>query len=317
MDRGIVCILGGTGFVGRHLAFRLARQGYRLRIPSRRPHRHRALRVEPGITLIQADVHDPATLARLVRGCRAVINLVGVLNASPEGFRRVHVELPRKLVTAALEAGVPRLLHMSALNADPGEPHSLYLRTKGEGEAVVHAALAQGLQVTSFRPSVIFGPDDHFLRRFATLLRLAPGVFPLACPEARLTPVYVQDVVDAFVVALEEARTVGRRCALCGPRTYRLRELVALLARTLGLRRRILGLGEGLSRLQARLLQHLPGQPFTMDNYHSLQHPSVCGENCLPELGIPPTALEAVLPHLLGPHQHQARLQAYRAGHHA
>ena len=246
-------------------------------------------------------------------GCSAVVNLVGVLNATPEGFREAHVELPRKLVEAMRADGPARLLHMSALNADPEEPHSLYLRTKGEGEALVHAAIEDGLKVTSFRPSVIFGPDDSFTNRFAGLLRLAPGVFPLACPEAHMAPVYVEDVVDAFVAALEDEATTGRRCELCGPREYRLRELVEIIATTVGLRRRILGLSDALSRFQARLLQHVPGQPFTMDNYHSLQHPSICRENCLPALGIAPTALEAVLPHYLGPRRRQALLATWRA----
>ena len=272
--------------------------------------------MDPAVHLIEANVHDPATLQRLLAGCVAAVNLVGVLNATPEGFRQVHVELPRKLVQASLAEGVHRLLHMSALNADPEAPNSHYLRSKGEGEAVVHAALTEGLEVTSFRPSVIFGPDDHFTNRFARLLRLSPGIFPLACPDARLAPVYVEDVADAFLAALEDEGTVGRRCELCGPREYRLRELVGIIAATAGVERRILGLGDGLSRLQARLLQWVPGQPFTLDNYHSLQHPSVCRDNCLPRLGIPPTALEAVLPHYLGPRGYQARLQAYRASVH-
>ncbi|ROR34526.1 complex I NDUFA9 subunit family protein [Inmirania thermothiophila] len=315
-----ICILGGTGFVGRHLIPRLLRGRHRLVVPTRHPHRHRDLLpqpagngnyTEPVLELVEADVHDEATLTRLLAGCDAAVNLVGILNDPARdgaGFRRVHVELPRKLVAACRAAQVPRLLHMSALNAGRGE--SRYLRTKGEGERVVREA--EGLAVTVFRPSVIFGPDDRFFNRFATLLRLSPGVFPLACPEARLAPVYVGDVAQAFVTALAEAETAGAAYDLCGPRTYTLRELVRFTARTLGVRRLILGLPDALSRLQARILERLPGQPFTYDNYLSLQVASTCEGPWPAILGGPPASVEAVVPAYLARRTWRGRLSDFR-----
>ena len=294
-----LCMPGGTGFVGRHLADRLVALGHRLRIPTRHRERHKELLVLPAVELVETDLGDEAALRELLAGCDAVIHLVGILHEErPGDFRRVHVELPQRLLQAARECGVRRFLHMSALGADPAGP-SQYLRSKGEGEEAVHRLADPRLPVTSFRPAVIFGPDDHFFNHFARLLRLAP-VLPLPCPQARLAPVYVGDVVEAFVQALEDRRTFGQRYELCGPRAYTLEELVRYLAQVLGLRRRIWPLSDRLSRLQARILEHLPGRPFTLDNYRSLQRPSVC-QGPFPEVfGIRPTPVEAVVPYYLG-----------------
>ncbi|MDV3238268.1 MAG: complex I NDUFA9 subunit family protein [Gammaproteobacteria bacterium] len=311
-----ICIIGGSGFVGRHLAHRLTREGWRVTIPTRRRERQRALLVDPRVTLIEADVHDPATLRGLIAGCDAVVNLVGILNEhrGPAGqaFARAHVALPEKIVAAMRDAGVRRLLHMSALNADPREAHSLYLRTKGQGEDLVHGAAREGLEVTSFRPSVIFGPGDSFFNRFATLLRLTPLVFPLACAESRFSPVYVGDVVEAMARALRDRSTIGKHCDLCGPEVYTLAQLVEYTADQLGLRRRIWRLNDALSRLQARALEFVPGKPFSRDNYWSLQKDSVCGRNGLIELGIRPTAVDAVVPGYLGRRGARGAYQRFR-----
>jgi len=315
MNEQTICILGGTGFVGRHLAKRLSDQAYRVRIPSRRPERHRALRVNPRITLVEANVLQAEALRAQLSGCDALINLVGILNESRDcSFARVHVELARQIVQACRETGVKRLLHMSALNASAKETRSQYLRSKGEAEDLLHAASSQGLQVTSFRPSVIFGPDDSLFNRFAQLLRLTPLVFPLACPEARVSPVYVGDVVDAFALALQDPATIGKRFDLCGPEVYTLRDLVAYTAATLNLRRRVLGLGTGLSWLQARLLEFVPGTPFSRDNLFSLQRDGICTENGLNNLHITPTSIHAVVPGYLGGRTVRGRYQGYRSG---
>ena len=162
MHQQTVCITGGTGFVGQHLSNRLTKQGYKVRILTRRRERYRNLLVNPGISLIEADVHSVDELKRHFQGVDIIINLVGILNENGkkgDGFRRVHLELPEKIVFAAEACGVMRLLQMSALNADTQEPHSLYLKTRGEGEDLVHAAADKGMVVTSFRPSVIFGAE--------------------------------------------------------------------------------------------------------------------------------------------------------------
>lgn len=298
MNKLRIAVLGGTGFIGRSLCERLVADGHEVRILTRRRERHRELLVLPTAQVLEADVHNPIVLKREFQGLDAVVNLVGILNESGragKGFEFAHVELPAKVVQACRQTGVPRLLHMSALHAAPDAP-SNYLRSKGRGEKIVHEAHSNKLQVTIFRPSVIFGPRDSFTNRFASLLRKLPYAFPLACPQARLQPVYVADVVEAFVRSLDLHTSFGERYNLCGPRAYSLHEIVRLLTQTLGLRRHILPLNDSLSRLQAALLQYVPGKPFTLDNYRSLQVASVC-DAPFPEIfGITPRALEEILP---------------------
>jgi NADH dehydrogenase len=289
-------ILGGTGFVGHQLAARLTRAGHSLTLLTRHRERHRDLLVLPRLRVVEADVHDEAALERHLEGHDAAINLVGILNErghDGRGFYRAHVDLPRKLVQACRRRNVTRLLHMSALGADAAYGTSHYQRSKGEGENLVHATV--GLQVTSFRPSVIFGPGDAFFNRFADLLRLTP-VFPLACPDARFAPIFVGDVAEAFARALDNPATIGRRYDLCGPREYRFRDLIDYTARLIGRRPLVVGLPDSLSRLQANLFEYLPGKPFSRDNYLSLQRDNVCSGPIAPELAIVPTPLEAVVP---------------------
>ncbi len=314
MNSRTIAILGGTGFVGSVLCNHLVRRGHRLRVFSRAPWRHKALKVLPGLELLELDVHDPAALTPALAGAEVAINLVGILNEPRHDgrlFHRVHVELVEKLVRACREQGMLRLLHMSALNADAEKGPSFYLRSKGEGEAVAHAA--GDLRVTSFRPSVIFGPGDSFLNRFAALLRLSPLVFPLACADSRFAPVFVCDVAEAFCRALEDPGSSGQRYELCGPRVYTLRGLVEYTASLLGLRRRVLPLPDWAARLQARVLERLPGQPFTRDNYLSLQVDSVCrGDNGMQRLGIEAIPLEAVAPNYLGGQRQRDRYPGLR-----
>jgi uncharacterized protein YbjT (DUF2867 family) len=315
MKYNSICLLGGTGFVGQHLANRLSRLGYRVTVLTRRCERHRSLKVNRNVQLVEANVFDCNALQPHFRNADAVINLVGILNegrAADLRFASVHAEFPATIANTAVSTGVSRLLHMSALNADAGEADSVYLRTKGAGEDSAHAAAAKGLAVTSFRPSVIFGPGDSFFNRFATLLRLSPLVFPLACPDSRFAPVYVGDVVDAFVHALEHDANVGKRLELCGPAGFTLKQLVEYTRDTLGLRQRIIGLSDGLSRLQARALGLMPGKPFSMDNYYSLQRASVCSNNALPALGITPTTVQSVVPGYLAGGNMRGRYNDFR-----
>jgi NADH dehydrogenase len=300
MKRRTACILGGSGFVGQHLIRRLTKADWHCIVPSRRPHRHRDLKLVPHTTLREVQTLDQTTLRDCFASCDAVINLIGILNEDRRTtFADVHVALVERLVAAARDAGVPRLLHMSALHAHPERGRSAYLRSKGAGEHIAHAA--EGLAVTSFRPSVIFGRGDSFFNRFATLLDMAPGVFPLACPDARFAPVWVGDVAEAMARSLDDPATVGRRFDLCGPRTFTLEELVAYTAGRIGRRVLLAGLNDWGSRTQARLFELIPGKPFTRDNYQSMQTPSICDEhNGLLELGIHPTDIETVVPTYLG-----------------
>jgi len=308
-----LCILGGTGFVGQHLANELVEQGYKVKILTRRRERHRELLVLPHIEVIEADVNDAEILRNHFSGCDAVINLVAILNEGRRGdFKKVHVDLVEKITQACLVSGVHRFLHMSALNADARQGKSQYLRSKGEGEDLAHSAVSKGLQVTSFRPSVIFGPNDHFFTHFAGLLKTFPFPLPLACPDARFAPVYVGDVVSVFITALKDKTTIGQRYELCGPNIYTLQQLMEYTADVLQLERKIIRLGDGLSRLQARIMQHLPGKPLTYDNYLSMQVDNICQQK-LPELfDLTPTSVNTVVPMYLKDQNERTSFNEYR-----
>jgi len=310
-----VCILGGSGFVGHHLSARLAAAGVRCRIVTRHPQRHRDQAVLPGAEVVAGNIGDTAELRRLFEGCDGVINLVGILNERGKGgaeFRNIHVDLVDRITEAARGTGVRRFLHMSALNASAGQGTSEYLRSKGEGENQAHTRGHSSMEVTSFRPSVIFGPGDSFFNRFAGLLKSAPGVFPLACPHSRFQPVYVGDVAEAFVRALNDRTAWDRHYDLCGPEVYTLHELVEYTAGVIGKKVRVVGLGDFLSRVQGRVLQHAPGKPFSYDNYLSLQTDSVCDKNDLGTLGITARDIGSVVPLYLGRESQRGRLDGLR-----
>lgn len=307
-----ICVLGGTGFVGTELVTRLVREGHWVRVPTRSPGRGQHLKVLSTVELITANVHDPRTLAQLLAGMDAVINLVGILNESGRAtFQSVHADLAAKIIAAARGAKIRRLLQMSALGADRERGPSRYLRSKGEAEAHIRAAGAH-LDFTLFRPSVIFGPGDSLTNRFASLLRLSAGFLPLARSQARFAPVYVGDVADAFVRALDGAKSVGATYELCGPEVLTLEQLVRLTAAVGQLPCRILKLPDALGRLQAALLGLLPGKPFSLDNFRSLGSDSLCAQDGLAQLGIRPQHLMSVLPFYLGPFTAPTELDAYR-----
>ncbi len=303
-------VLGGTGFVGRHLVRELSRHGYEVVVPSRHADRHRDMALWPSVVLCDMNApgdSDLATrreapeLAGLLEGADLLVNLIGILNEprhDGKGFERVHIRLAKAALRAAADAGVPRYLHMSALGADEEKGTSFYQRTKGKAENWVHRfGRKHDIAVTSFRPSVIFGPEDAFLNRFAALARLMPGIFPLACAGARFSPVYVGDVARRFVEAIDDPKTVGERIDLCGPHDYSLGDLVRYAARTSGHPRWVLGLPDWASRLQARVLEWMPGKPFSRDNYDSMRRANVCSPECPRE----PTRLEDVAPRYLAP----------------
>lgn len=295
-----VCVIGGSGFVGRHIVHLLQATGFTVRVPTRRYEDGKDLIVLPNVELVEANIHDAGVLPALLSGMDAVINLAGILhesNARQGGFQQVHIELPRRIAQACAAQGIPRLLHMSALGAD-AKSKSAYLRSKAAGEAAVRNA--HGLMVTVFRPSVIFGPEDHFLNQFAALLRRLP-MLALACGDSRLQPVFVEDVARAFVASLENPATFGQAYALCGPKMYTLQQLVQLVAALQQRRRWIFTLGKRASYYQARLLEKLPGKLMTRDDYHALLGNSVCADAFPSVFGFQPSALEAIAAQYLGP----------------
>ncbi len=314
-----ILVLGGSGFVGGHVVSALVADGRQVAVPTRRREGAKRLLLLPTIDVAECDIGDDRVLRDLMRGRTAVINLVGILHGDDAAFRAAHVELPRRIVEACRTAGVERLIQMSALGAAADAPSS-YLRSKSGGEAVVDAA-ATGtppLAVTVFRPSVVFGPDDRFLNLFATMQRWLP-VMPLAAADARFQPVSVHDVARAFVAAIDDDESFGRTYELAGPHVYTLRELVryagAHRAGGGGRARPVIGLPDGLGRLQAAFLEFAPGPTLmSRDNLKSMQKPNVAA-GALPglvDLGVSPTPLDAEAPAYLERRNRRSHLDHLR-----
>jgi NADH dehydrogenase len=339
-----ICILGGSGFVGTHLVSLLAARGLQVRVLSHRREKAKELILLPTVEVVEADVHDQHELIRQFRGMDAVINLVGILHEGKVGrvdlpsarrgdFQRVHIELPRKVIHACGEAGVRRLLHMSALGAHPNS-RSAYQRSKGIAEALVREAGRQhiehenwylngpkfihgyGLDVTIFRPSVIFGRGDSFLTMFAHLLKLFP-LLPLGRGSARFAPVHVEDVARAYADSLDNTATYGQTYDLCGPKRYALKDLVSYVGEVIGKKRTILPLGDRFAYLQAWALELKPGKKLmTRDNYYALGSDNVCAGGWPAVFDFQPTTLEAIAPEYLRADTPRARYEGYRENAH-
>jgi NADH dehydrogenase len=308
-----ICILGGTGFLGTRLTARLLKDNHRVTVLSRDRELHKHLLVLPGLMLENCNVYDEAQLSERLRGKDVVVNLIGILNErwfGGSGFRRAHTELTRTLLLAARSANVGRLLQVSALGAAVDAP-SMYLRSKGEAEKLIREQSA--LDWTIFQPSVMFGPGDTFLNRFARLLGAAPGVLPLARPNARFQPVFVDDVVDAILRCLRGGASSRQTYQLGGPQIFTLREVVQLVAKVTGRRRWIAGLPNALGRLEAAVFDFVPGRPFSSDNYKSLKVDSVCTEDGFERLRLKPHSMAASARQYVGALEDNARLSLDRA----
>jgi NADH dehydrogenase len=312
-----IVLLGGTGFVGRALCTELVSRagagGLRLVVPTRRLTHGRGVQCLPGVELVQASVHDEAQLARVLAGAQAVVNLVAILQGDEAAFARVHVELPRRLAAACRAAGVARLVHVSALGVAIDAP-SRYLRSKATGEQVLRES---GLAPTVLRPSVIFGAEDRLLNLFAAMQAVAPFV-PLAGAASRFQPVWVQDVARAIATCLERPDTAGQTFECAGPETLTLADLVRLAGRLAGHPRPVIGLPDALARLQALLMECLPGEPLmSRDNLDSMKVPNVATGTLpgLRALGIEPASVHAVAPAYLAPGQGPSRLVRWRVRH--
>lgn len=299
MERRVVTVFGGSGFIGRHLVRRLAADGWIVRVVVRDPERAAFLKMfgEPGqIVPLHGDVANASSVGRATAESSAVINLVGILyEKGRRTFQRIHVEGAENVAKASRDAGVERLVHMSAIGADLNS-RAEYGRTKAAGERAVRRAFPQA---TIIRPSVVFGPEDDFFNRFASLARFSP-VLPVF--KTRFQPVYVGDVADAFMAVLRDPSTTGKLYQLGGPRVIAFRELMQLMLREIGRKRMLIPLPLRLAELEAFFLEMLPVPPLTRDQVKLLGRDNVVelGALTLKDLGIQPTGVEAVLPTYLG-----------------
>ncbi len=308
-----ISILGGNGFLGTHLARRLSADDHQIVLLSRNPAWCKGRVLPRGVVQKKYAPYVQERLAEVLAGSDVVINLVGILNESGrkgDGFTRAHVELTENALAACERVGCSRFIHISALNAGVGESH--YLRSKGEAERLVLDA--PRIEATLFAPSVMFGFDDLFFNRFAMLLGLFP-IFPLACSQSRMAPVWVDDVAAAIAQSVSDPATFGQRYELCGPEVFSLGELVERVNVLAGLRRRVIALPAIAGRIQGWIFDWLPIKLFSSDNYRSLQVDSVCTKDGLDRLGISPTAIDAVLPRYLGPRVRAHNYQSYRERH--
>ena len=311
-----VLVLGGSGFVGRHVCEQLARLGWHITVPTRRAVNAASVQSLPGLTVIEASVHSEADLARLMPGHDAVVNLVAVLHGSEDRFENVHVDLPGKIASAMKKAGLHRLVHVSALGADPQGP-SMYQRSKARGETVLHNA---GLDLTVLRPSVIFGAEDKFLNLFADLQSVAPFM-PLAGSGTRFQPVWVADVARAVAVCLQKPETIGQTFELCGPDVLTLGELVKRAGQWAGVNqgrgRPVIGLPMWVGWLQAAAMELAPGEPLmSRDNLASMQVDNVATGKLpgLQALGISAASAAGLAPTYLGHRGPRSKLNRWRAG---
>lgn len=312
-----VLVLGGSGFVGRHVCEQLVRAGYRVTVPTRRARHAACVQTLPGLTVVETRSLDEATLAQLIAGHDAVINLIAVLHGSEKRFEQMHVQLPQRIAVAMRQTGVARLVHVSALGADPQGP-SMYQRSKARGEAVLQAA---GLDLTVLRPSVIFGAEDKFLNLFADLQQFVPFM-PLAGSGTRFQPVWVNDVAAAIVRCLQDRHSIGQTCEATGPETFTLGELVRRSGQWAGVNsgqgRPVISLPRWVGWLQALGMEMLPGEPLmSRDNLASMKVDNVASGQWpgLQALGISPASLSAIAPTYLGHKGPRSRLDGWRSRH--
>lgn len=315
-----IIVLGGTGFVGTHVCEKLVREGWQVTVATRRRSNADVVMHLPGLTVQELDVHDEAALTRAAAGHDALVNLVAILHGTQAAFEHVHVALPQKIVHACLANRIAQVVHISALGADSLQPSlapSMYLRSKGEGEAVlVQGAMGgsagdaaqAGFDLSILRPSVIFGAEDKFLNMFAKLQKLLPMV-PLAGADAKFQPVWVQDVATAVVRCLAGASTAPspRVIEAFGPEILTLKQLVQISAQLSGagggMGRLVIPLPGWAARLQATVMGLAPGEPMmSLDNLDSMKVDNVATgkQPGLDSLGIKAAALRPIAKQYLG-----------------
>lgn len=294
--RNVATVFGGSGFIGRYVVQRLAARGYVVRVVGRNAEKAKDLMVTGAVGQVVAlygSFSNPATITRSIEGADLVVNLIGILSGD---FERVQAQGPGMIARAAAEAGVRRMVQISAIGADAASPSS-YARTKAAGEQAVHAAMPTA---TILRPSIVFGAEDKFFNRFGAMAMYSP-IMPVICGNTRFQPVYVGDVADAVIAGLERDDTMGATFELGGPRIYTFRELLVWILHETRRHRALIEVPLKLAQLQARLAELVPGKPFTRDQLLLLQHDNVVAEGApdLAALDIVPTPIELVVPEYL------------------
>ncbi len=292
-----ITVLGGSGFVGSAVVAKLDAAGYEVTVLTRRRETAKHLTLLPKVSVVECNILDYQALNSALRGSDAVINLIGILHQSRRmSFNTIHHQLPAQLAKICADLGIKRLLHMSSLQADNNAP-SEYLRSKAAGESAL-LAMQDQINITIFRPSVIFGRGDSFINLFATLIKFLPVIF-LAKPNAKFQPIWVEDVASCFVNGLENSGTFNRVYELAGPKVYTFRALVKKVMATLNIQRPMIGLGNLLSYTQAWVMELLPVKLMSRDNVRSMEVDSVSEHEFPQVFGITPTALEVVMPEYL------------------
>jgi NADH dehydrogenase len=310
-----VLILGGTGFVGRHVCEKLTRLGCNMTVITRRAAQAAAIQSMPKVRVLEGDVYNPAFLSQCMLGHDVVINLIAILHGTEAAFEKAHVQLPQIIAQACQQSGVKRLIHISALGASVQGP-SLYQRSKAQGEAVLQQA---GLDLSLLQPSVIFGREDKFLNVFAQLQKLTP-VVPLAGANTRFQPVWVEDVAAAVVHCVTHHNTIGKTYEICGPDILSLKELVQKSGQWAGIGagqgRWVFGIPNSIAWLQAFLMELAPGQPLmSRDNLRSMQVDNIASSKALQlkDMNIQATSVHSIAPIYLGHKEACATLDVFRA----
>jgi NADH dehydrogenase len=294
----VATVFGGSGFIGRYVVKRLAAAGHVVRVAVRDPEGALFLKPMGGVGQIvpmRCTVADATQVRAAVTGADLVVSLVGILfEARGNSFQAAQAEGPGNIARACAASGVRRLVHVSAIGADAGS-EAIYARTKAEGEQAVLAAFPAA---TILRPSIVFGPEDGFFNRFAAMASLLPALPLIGGGHTKFQPVYVGDVADAVMAALSRDDVAGRTYELGGPRVYTFRELLEFILHVIGRRRFMVNIDWKLAMLQGRLGELLPTPPITRDQVLLLKRDNVVGEGVpgLAELGITPSAVEAIVP---------------------
>ena len=302
-----VVILGGTGFIGAQLATKLSPKSKKIIIPTRNTESNLGLKMIPNLEVVRTDIKDERSINLLFKDADLIINTVGILNEMNEdnSFDIIHYQLTKKISHSIKQNKVKRYLHISSLNADP-KSIGKYLKSKGMAEDFLISETSSFCNLTIFRPSIVFGESDSFFNKFATLLKFLP-IFPLACPNAKFMPVYVEDLTDFMISVINNIDSYGKKIDVTGPSEYTFRELIDHTLTALKIRRVIIPLNSFLSRLQASVFEKLPGKLFTMDNYQSLQI-----DSCSDEGFKGSSSLEDIIPQYLNIKTKQERFEKLR-----